>query len=76
MEGGGAVVRGPRLVTHTADLLIVTAEDGRLVLEPRERVLQSLVGMFAPGPEGGVDELIAARRREFEREEAELNGEA
>jgi AbrB family looped-hinge helix DNA binding protein len=58
---------------RTGDVLVVRAEDGRMVLESRERVLQSLVGMFAPGPEGVVDELIEERRREFAREEAELN---
>ena len=52
------------------DVLIAFVEDGRLVLEKREAVLQRLQRRFAHIPAGVslADELIAERRNESRRE--------
>lgn len=52
------------------DVLIAFVEDGRLVLEKREAVLQRLRRRFAHIPAGVslADELIAQRRNESRRE--------
>jgi AbrB family looped-hinge helix DNA binding protein len=52
------------------DVLIAFVEDGRLVLEKREAVLQRLRRRFAHIPAGVslADELIAQRRNESGRE--------
>lgn len=52
------------------DELVAWAEGDRLVLERREAVLAGLHGMFS-APAGVVDRLIAERREEAAREEAE-----
>ena len=50
--------------------LIARVEDGRLVLETRERIIARLQATFAnvPGGVSLVDELIAERREEARRE--------
>lgn len=57
------------------DELLVSVEDGRLVLGTRAQAWRKLRGMGAhlkrPG-ESVVDELIADRRREFEQEERDI----
>lgn len=52
------------------DVLVAFVEDGRLVLEKREAVLQRLRRRFAHIPEGVslADELIADRRNESRQE--------
>jgi AbrB family looped-hinge helix DNA binding protein len=52
------------------DVLIAFVEDGRLVLEKRDAVLQRLRRRFAHIPAGVslADELIAERRNESRRE--------
>lgn len=55
------------------DDLVAWAEGGRLVLERRETVLAGLHGMFS-APAGAVDRLIAERRAEASRDDAELAG--
>lgn len=58
---------------ETGDVLIARAEGGRLVLEPRDAILARLRSRFASLPPGVslVDELIAERREEARREEAD-----
>jgi bifunctional DNA-binding transcriptional regulator/antitoxin component of YhaV-PrlF toxin-antitoxin module len=52
------------------DVLVAFVEDGRLVLEKRESVLQRLRQRFAHIPAGVslADELIAQRRNESRQE--------
>ena len=52
------------------DVLVAMVEDGRLVLEKRETVLQRLRQRFAHIPPGVslADELISERRAESRRE--------
>lgn len=54
------------------DRLMARIVDGRLVLEPRERVWETVRGRFAtvPGEPSLVDELIAERRAEARRAES------
>ena len=58
---------------QAGDLLSVRVEDDRLVLERRAAVLARLRGRFAvvPSTVSLVDELLADRRAEVAREEAE-----
>ncbi len=60
-----------RLGIAPGDVLIAMVEDGRLVLEKREAVLQRLRRRFAHVPAGVslADELIAERRTESRRED-------
>ena len=55
------------------ETLIARVEDGRLVLETRERILARIQSWFADVPPGVslVDELIAERREEARRESEE-----
>ena len=54
------------------DVLVARAEDGRLVLEPREAIIGRLRARFAALPAGVslADELIAERREESRAEDA------
>jgi AbrB family looped-hinge helix DNA binding protein len=60
-----------KLEIAPGDVLIARVEDGRLVLEKRETVLQRLRQRFAHIPPGVslADELISERRAEARREE-------
>ena len=55
------------------ETLIARVEDGRLVLETRERIIKRLRDSFAnvPSDVSLVDELIAERREEARREAEE-----
>lgn len=55
------------------ETLVARVEDGRLVLEPQAAILARVRSWFAGTPPGVslVDELIAERREEARREEAE-----
>ena len=55
------------------EVLIVRVEDGRLVLETRDRILTRLQDTFAKVPRDVslADELIAERREEARREAGE-----
>lgn len=55
------------------ETLVARVEDGRLVLERREVILDRVRSWFAgiPSDVSLVDELIAERREEARREEAE-----
>lgn len=55
-------------------VLLARAEDGRLVLEPREAVVARIRSQFAAatGGQSLAEELIAERREEARREEARL----
>lgn len=57
----------------TGDELVARIEGGRVVLEKRQNVLKRVRERFAGVPEGTrlSDELIAERREETRREEAE-----
>lgn len=57
----------------TGETLIARVEDGRLVLETRERILARIRSWFADVPPevSLVDELIAERREEARREAEE-----
>lgn len=59
-----------KLGISPGDVLIAMVEDGRLVLEKRETVLQRLRQRFAHIPPGVslADELISERRAEAGRE--------
>lgn len=57
------------------DELVAWTEGGRLVLERREAVLAELHGMFSTSEPGAVERLLAWRRGEAARDEAELRGE-
>lgn len=59
-----------RLGLEAGDVLVARAEEDRLVLERRKAVLDRLRRRFAKVPAGVslVDELIAERREEAERE--------
>jgi len=61
------------LEIRPGQVLIARAEDGRLVLESREQVLERLQDTFSqvPGDVSLVDEPIAERREEARREAAE-----
>jgi len=54
--------------------MLVQVEDGRVVLESRDNLLRRIQSEWQAAAEGRsmVDELLAERRREFEREEREL----
>ena len=70
---GRLVVPAPlrrRLGIQTGDVLVARADDDRLVLERREAILARIRRQFAvvPSDVSMVDELIAQRRREAERE--------
>lgn len=56
---------------HPGDKLTVRVEEGRLLLEKRERILGRLKARFATLPPGVslADELIAERRAEARAEE-------
>jgi AbrB family looped-hinge helix DNA binding protein len=74
---GRLVVPAPlrrELGVEPGDVLVAHVEDGRLVLETREAILERLRRMFdvVPKDVSLVDELFAERREEFEREEREL----
>ena len=58
---------------HPGQTLVARAEDGRLVLEPREAIIARLQSRFQsiPPEVSLVDELIAERRMEGGRESAE-----
>ena len=53
----------------TGDPLVVRVQDGRLVVESRESVVQRVQERFGVPGRNLVDELIAERRREARREE-------
>ena len=55
------------------ETLIARVEDGRLVLETRERIVARIRETFARVPDGVslVDELISERREEARREAEE-----
>jgi AbrB family looped-hinge helix DNA binding protein len=59
------------------ETLMARVESGRLVLEPRDAILARLRSEVraarSPGT-SAVDELIAERRREAQREAAEFEG--
>lgn len=55
---------------EAGDDLLAWTEGDRLVLERRSSVLAGLVGMFS-APEGVVDRLIAERREDAARDDAE-----
>ncbi len=59
-----------RLGIAPGSVLVARAEGDRLVLERREAILTRLRGRFAAVPSGVslVDDLIAERRREGQRE--------
>jgi AbrB family looped-hinge helix DNA binding protein len=70
---GRLVVPAPlrrRLGIEAGDVLVARAEDGRLVLEPRDAILARLQRRFAkiPADVSLVDELLAERRAEARRE--------
>ncbi|UUY05360.1 AbrB/MazE/SpoVT family DNA-binding domain-containing protein [Svornostia abyssi] len=67
-----ATVRG-ELGLHEGDRLTLRVERGRLVLAPDRAKVEPLRGMFRDlAPAGGVvDELIAERREEARREDAD-----
>ncbi|MEX2431164.1 MAG: AbrB/MazE/SpoVT family DNA-binding domain-containing protein [Dehalococcoidia bacterium] len=58
------------------DTLFARLAEGQLVLETRERVIERIRSIFSHVPPGVslADELIAERRAEAAREEAELAG--
>jgi AbrB family looped-hinge helix DNA binding protein len=60
-----------RLGIQAGDVLVASAEDGRLVLERRATILARLRKQFDVVPAGVslADELIAERRREAARED-------
>jgi AbrB family looped-hinge helix DNA binding protein len=62
-----------RLGIKTGDVLVAHADDGRLVLERREEILAQIRKLFEHIPPGVslVDELIAERRAEAAREDAD-----
>jgi len=53
---------------HEGEQLIARVEDGRLILERREDVRHRLMNLFPPTGPSPVDELLAERRAEAERE--------
>ncbi len=61
---------------EVGDPLVVSIEEGRLILAPREAARASLVARFgaAIGERSVVDELLEARRAEARREAAEVEG--
>lgn len=65
-----------RLRLATGDELVAWVEGERLVLERRDAALAELKGIFASSDGRGVERLIAERRAEAAREEAELTGDA
>ncbi len=56
---------------NEGDILVVRAEEGRIVLEKRERVLDRVMNWFVhvPADVSLADELIAERRAEATRED-------
>ncbi|MEX2644745.1 MAG: AbrB/MazE/SpoVT family DNA-binding domain-containing protein [Gaiellaceae bacterium] len=62
-----------RLGIKAGDVLIARAEDDRLVLEPREVIFAEIRKLFEhiPPDVSLVDELIAERREEAARENAD-----
>lgn len=71
---GRLVVPAPlrrRLGIETGDILVARAEEERLVLERREALLRRIRRRLAdvPADISMVDELIAERREEAEREQ-------
>lgn len=72
---GRLVIPAPlrrELGVATGDELVAWVEAGRLMLEPRERVIAGLRGMFS-APPGEVDRFIEERRAEGARESARLS---
>jgi AbrB family looped-hinge helix DNA binding protein len=70
---GRLVVPAPlrrRLGIEAGDVLVARAQDDRLVLERRDAILARVRGRLAAVPDdvSMVDELIAERREEAERE--------
>jgi AbrB family looped-hinge helix DNA binding protein len=61
---------------EVGDALVASIEGGRLVLAPREAARKRLLERFpaAPGAASAVDELLAARRADSEREAADGAG--
>jgi len=61
---------------EVGDVLVASIDDGRLVLAPREAARARLLQRFAAtaGSPSAADELVAARRAEFEREAADAAG--
>jgi bifunctional DNA-binding transcriptional regulator/antitoxin component of YhaV-PrlF toxin-antitoxin module len=61
---------------EVGDALVASIEDGRLVLAPREVARARLLERFpvAAGAPSAVDELLAVRREESEREAADAAG--
>lgn len=59
-----------RLGIEAGDVLVARADDGRLVLEPRDAILAQIQQLFdhIPPDVSLVDELIAERREEAARE--------
>lgn len=50
------------------DQLLARLDDGRLILERRADVRRRLMALFAPEDTSPVDELLAERRAETDRE--------
>lgn len=50
------------------DQLLARLDDGRLILERRADVRRRLMALFAPEDASPVDELLAERRAEADRE--------
>ncbi len=67
-----AAIRG-ELGLQEGDRLAIRVDRGRLVLAPDRAKVERLRGMFRDlAPEGGVvDELLAERREEARREDAD-----
>lgn len=63
-----------RLGIDVGDEVVAEVEDERLVIESRDAVLRRMQRRWreADGSESPVDELIAERREEARREQAEL----
>jgi AbrB family looped-hinge helix DNA binding protein len=61
------------LGVHDGDMLIVRLEDGRLVIETPDQLLDRMQALFDHIPKGVslAEELIAERRAEAKREEEE-----
>lgn len=73
MGGQGRIVLPVRVRTeldlHPGDVLVISTEDGRLVLEPRQAAARRLRGRYRnESTTGAVDELLVDRRRAAARE--------